>query len=102
MMLAQAANKAATDWFKDNVNMLVLGFVLVIVGFIVLAIFFSFFRLWLQSYFTNAKIGIVDLVGMKLRQVDYTMIVRQKIALVQAGVAIATKDLEAHYLARGN
>ena len=30
------------------------------------------------------------------------MIVRQKIALVQATVTIATRDLEAHYLSRGN
>jgi len=34
--------------------------------------------------------------------VDYSMIVRQKIALVQAGVKVATQDMEAHYLARGN
>ena len=39
---------------------------------------------------------------MKLRNVDYAMIVRQKIALVQAGVKVTTQDLEAHYLARGN
>jgi uncharacterized protein YqfA (UPF0365 family) len=30
------------------------------------------------------------------------MIVRQKIALVQAGVRVSTEELEAHYLARGN
>src|SRR5207244_5893790 len=42
------------------------------------------------------------LVGRKPRNVDYAMIVRQTIALVQAGVKIATEDLEAHYLARGN
>src|SRR5437660_2690591 len=39
---------------------------------------------------------------MKFRKVDYAMLVRQKIALVQAGVKIGTNDLEAHYLARGN
>src|SRR5205823_13181575 len=47
-------------------------------------------------------ISIWDLIGMKLRNVDYSMIVRQKIALVQAGVRVETRDLEAHYLARGN
>ena len=34
---------------------------------------------------------------MKLRNVDYAMIVRQKIALVQANVKIATRDLEAYF-----
>jgi uncharacterized protein YqfA (UPF0365 family) len=51
---------------------------------------------------TSADIGILDLVGMKLRNVDYAMIVRQKIALVQAGVEVPNKDMEAHFLARGN
>ncbi len=63
-------------------------------------IFFSFIRLWIQSLLTGAKISILDLVGMKLRNVDYGMIVRQKIALVQAGIKVNTEDLEAHYLAR--
>src|SRR5436309_3047491 len=39
---------------------------------------------------------------MKFRKVDYQMIVRQKIALVQAGVKVENRELEAHYLARGN
>src|SRR3984893_16451052 len=76
--------------------------ILVILGLIGMVIFFSFFRLWLQCWLTSAQINILDLVGMKLRNVDYPMIVRQKIALVQANVKIATRDLEAHYLSRGN
>jgi len=95
---------AVNEWSESLKNPVVLGLLVlgVVFGFIFLIVFFSFFRLWLQSYFTNAKIGIIDLVGMKLRQVDYNMIVRQKIALVQAGVKIENADLEAHYLARGN
>src|SRR5262249_47245761 len=67
-----------------------------------LIVFFSFLRLWIQCLLTGAKIGILDLVGMKLRNVDYAMIVRQKIALVQAGVKVSTQEMEAHFLARGN
>src|SRR5689334_17052643 len=80
----------------------VVGGVIVVFGLILMLIFFGFIRLWIQSLLTGAKIGILDLVGMKLRNVDYGMIVRQKIALVQAGVKITTPDLESHYLARGN
>jgi uncharacterized protein YqfA (UPF0365 family) len=76
--------------------------ILVILGVILLVIFFSFIRLWVQCLLTNANISILDLVGMKLRNVDYSMIVRQKIALVQANVKVETRDLEAHYLSRGN
>jgi uncharacterized protein YqfA (UPF0365 family) len=39
---------------------------------------------------------------MRLGKVDYAMIVRQKIALVQAGVKVSTADLESHYQSRGN
>jgi uncharacterized protein YqfA (UPF0365 family) len=76
-------------------------FALLLTIFLVV-IFFSFIRLWIQSLLTGARISILDLVGMKLRNVDYPMIVRQKIALVQAGIKVNTEDLEAHYLARGN
>jgi len=87
----------------DNIPWwLVIGAILTLVGIFMMIVFFSFVRLWIQSLLTGAKIGIMDLVGMKLRNVDYQMIVRQKIALVQAGVRITTEDLESHYLARGN
>ncbi len=71
--------------------------------FIVFAfIFMSFVRLWIQSLLTGANIGIGSLIGMKLRNVDYGLIVRQKIALVQSGVKVTTPDLESHFLSRGN
>lgn len=77
------------------------GGVLLLLGIFMLIVFFSFVRLWIQSLLTGAKIGILDLVGMKLRNVDYGLIVRSKIALVQSGVRITTEDLESHFLSRG-
>jgi uncharacterized protein YqfA (UPF0365 family) len=73
-----------------------------IVGLIVLVIFFSFLQLWIQSFLTGAKIGFLDMIRMKLCKVDYAMIVRQKIAMTQAGIRLPTQDLEAHFLAKGN
>ncbi|MFN4258088.1 MAG: flotillin-like protein FloA [Gemmataceae bacterium] len=87
---------------QDHPWLIVGGALLFLVGIFFMVIFFSFIRLWIQSLLTGAKISIFDLFGMKLRNVDYNMIVRQKIALVQAGVKVGTEDLEAHYLARGN
>jgi uncharacterized protein YqfA (UPF0365 family) len=78
------------------------GAIAAILFVILMVIFFSFLRLWIQCKLTSAQIGILDLVGMKLRNVDYSMIVRQKIALVQANVKVGTRDLEAHFLSRGN
>src|SRR6266536_2776350 len=90
------------DWVQGRELWLVGGGVMLLVGIVFLVIFFSFVRLWIQCLLTGAKISIWDLIGMKLRNVDYGMIVRQKISLVQAGVKVSTQDLEAHYLARGN
>jgi uncharacterized protein YqfA (UPF0365 family) len=87
---------------SDNSWWLIGGAVALLFGIFMLIIFFSFVRLWIQSLLTGAKIGILDLVGMKLRNVDYAMIVKQKIALVQSGVRVTTEDLEAHFLSRGN
>jgi uncharacterized protein YqfA (UPF0365 family) len=89
--------------FNDNKTWIVLiGGVILLVGVFFLIVFFSFLRLWIQCFLTGARISIWDLIGMKLRNVDYAMIVRQKIALVQAGVKVSTGEMEAHYLSRGN
>src|SRR6266496_3079437 len=90
------------EWLSKNQVLLIVGGLILLVGIFFLVIFFSFVRLWIQCLLTGAKIGILDLIGMKLRSVDYSMIVRQKIALVQAGVKVTTQDMEAHYLSRGN
>src|SRR5205807_2541417 len=76
--------------------------ILILVLVIVLVIFFRFIGLFVQCWLTGAQISILDLLWMKLRNVDYGMIVRQKIALVQANTRISTQELEAHYLSRGN
>ncbi|QEL18143.1 hypothetical protein PX52LOC_05157 [Limnoglobus roseus] len=88
-------NDMSTVWF-------VVAAIAVLMFVVFLFIFFSFVRLWIQSLLTGANIGIGTLIGMKLRNVDYGLIVKQKIALVQAGVKVTTGDLESHYLARGN
>ena len=73
---------------------------------IMFAIFARYFRLWIQSVTTGARIGIFDLLGMTFRKVNPTVIVRSKIMAVQAGLSdetgITSKALEAHYLAGGN
>src|SRR3989440_3568614 len=99
-LLAQAGKEPS--WIERNTGWLIGGAILLLVGIFFLIVFFSFLRLWIQAFLTGAKISIWDLIGMKLRNVDYAMIVRQKIALVQAGTRVETRDLEAHYLARGN
>jgi uncharacterized protein YqfA (UPF0365 family) len=80
----------------------------VIIGFGLLMLlvfalfFFKFAGLWIQSVTTKAGIGFIDLIGMHFRKVNPTLMVKAKIAAVQAGIPSNTKDFEAHYLAGGN
>jgi uncharacterized protein YqfA (UPF0365 family) len=76
--------------------------VLAVLLFVLLIFFVKFFNLWIQSLTTGASIGLWDLIGMWLRKVNATVMVRSKIMAVQAGLQIETKWLEAHYLAGGN
>ena len=73
-----------------------------LVGLAGLAIIAQFFSLWLQAFMSKAGVGMMDLIGMRLRKVDSRMIVLAKIQLVKSGIHdISTNDLESHYLAGG-
>jgi uncharacterized protein YqfA (UPF0365 family) len=103
ILLAQRNGAAPREVnLPGNLFLWILGIFVLLVAIMFIVVFFSFIRLWVQSLLTGARISILDLIGMKLRNVDYSQIVRQKIAMVQAGIKVQTEDLEAHYLARGN
>ncbi len=87
---------------NQDLTLWVVGGIGLVIGLVFLFIFFSFVQLWIQCLLTGAKIGLLDMIRMKLCKVDYVMIVRQKIALVQAGVKVSTQEMEAHYLSKGN
>lgn len=81
------------------------GAVMVIGGILALifvAVFLSFFRLWIRALLSNAKVSLFSLVGMSLRRVNASVIVDSRIMAVKAGLPITTDDLETHYLAGGN
>jgi uncharacterized protein YqfA (UPF0365 family) len=76
-----------------------------LVGVIIVA---NYGKLWVEAYFSNARVSIASLIGMSFRQVNAREIVRAKIMAMQAGVetdpktGITTDRLETHYLAGGN
>ncbi|CAG1001000.1 hypothetical protein PHYC_02881 [Phycisphaerales bacterium] len=76
----------------------------VILGLVALIVFIfllQFFNLYIQAYTSNAKVGMLDMVGMKLRKVDIRTVVINRIRAVKAGMDIPTNALETHYLAGG-
>jgi uncharacterized protein YqfA (UPF0365 family) len=59
-------------------------------------------RLWIAAWSSGAYVGLVTLIGMRLRRVPPDTIVTARISAVKAGLAISVDDLEAHFLAGGN
>ena len=74
----------------------------ILVVLVIALVFFRYFNLWLQCIFSNAGISLMNLIGMSLRKINPSIVVRSKIAAVQAGIPVTTQDMEAHYLAGGN
>lgn len=72
--------------------------------FIALAVVLSFvpLGLWISALAAGVKIGIFNLIGMRLRRVPPNKIVNPLIKAVKAGIDIGVDKLEAHYLAGGN
>jgi uncharacterized protein YqfA (UPF0365 family) len=86
---------------SDDVIFWVVGF-LILILLLLLIFFLKFINLWIQAYLSKARISLFQLVGMQLRKVNPTVIVRALISAVQAGLEMNVRDLEAHYLAGGN
>ncbi len=75
-------------------------FFAIILLFIILA--FVPIGLWISALAAGVKVGIVDLIGMRLRRVSPAKIVNPLIKAEKAGLDVKVTQLEAHYLAGGN
>jgi uncharacterized protein YqfA (UPF0365 family) len=58
--------------------------------------------LWIAAWSSGAYVGMLTLVGMRLRRVPPATVVTARISAAKAGLEIPIDDLEAHYLAGGN
>lgn len=86
---------------NSNTIWLVVG-IIAGIAFLIFALFlFQFLNLWIQAWFSGAKVSIVDLIGMRLRKVDPRVIVLSRIRAVKAGLDVSTNQLETHYLSGG-
>ncbi|MFO7295100.1 MAG: flotillin-like protein FloA [Clostridia bacterium] len=77
---------------------------LIIVVIIVLAIILTFvpLGLWISALAAGVRIGIFNLIGMRLRRVIPSRIINPLIKATKAGLDLSVDKLEAHYLAGGN
>ena len=82
----------------------VIVIVIIFAVLLFLALFFSFVpvALWISALAANVHVGILTLVGMRLRRVVPSRIVNPLIKATKAGIDLPINKLEAHYLAGGN
>ena len=78
--------------------------VAVVIGFILLAILFTFVpvMLWISALAAGVKVSIFTLIGMRLRRVIPSRVINPLIKAHKAGINVTTNQLESHYLAGGN
>ena len=58
--------------------------------------------LWITAIFSGVRVSIGTLVGMRLRKVPPSEIIRPYISASKAGIELELGQMEAHYLAGGN
>lgn len=73
--------------------------VLVLGGFL---FYFVPIGLWITALFSGVRVSIGTLIGMRLRKVPPSAIVRPLISASKAEIDLQTGQMEAHYLAGGN
>ena len=99
-LLAQVENDPFAEGGQTLLVLIGLG-ILLIIGFVIAIVLFNYGKLWLQAFVSNARVSMMSLVGMSLRQVHARTIVEAKIMAMQAGVGtdphtgITTRRLEA-------
>ncbi|MBP3780362.1 MAG: flotillin-like protein FloA [Selenomonas sp.] len=79
------------------------GFLLVLlIAFVMIFLHFVPIGLWISALAANVHVGIMTLVGMRMRRVPPNKIILPLIKANKAGLDVAVNQLEAHYLAGGN
>ena len=87
---------------QGNPLPLIIGVVGILLLLSVVIVFFTFFSLWIQAKAASAPVTVVNLILMRFRKVNPSIIVNSKITAAKAGLIYSTDELEAHFLAGGD
>jgi len=82
-------------------NILTLFVIFFVILFISVIAWAVTVRLWVEALSADARVGMGNLIGMRLRKVSPPAVVRPLIWATKAGIPLKVNDLEAHYLAGG-
>jgi len=87
-------------------QMSTIGVVAVSVGIIIVLVLFiivmSFITTYIRALVAGARVGMLNLIFMRLRGVPYKLVVDARIMAVKAGIDLSTDEIETHFLAGGD
>lgn len=86
----------------DPATISVLALLIPVVVLAIVVLYLVPIPLWIAAWSAGAPVGLLTLVGMRLRRVPPAMVVNARISAVKAGLHLSIDDLEAHYLAGGH
>ncbi|MEM9417061.1 MAG: flotillin-like protein FloA [Bacteroidota bacterium] len=69
---------------------------------ILLFLYFVPLNLWITALFSGVRVGLFELVFMRIRKVPPSVIVESLITATKAGLRVTTSEIETHYLAGGH
>jgi uncharacterized protein YqfA (UPF0365 family) len=73
-----------------------------LVAFLVLFTYFIPIGLWISAAAAQVYVGLLTLIGMRLRRIPPPLIINSLVSARKAGLDMDTNVLEAHYLAGGD
>lgn len=73
-----------------------------LVAFLVLFTYFIPIGLWVSAAAAQVYVGLLTLIGMRLRRIPPPLIINSLVSARKAGLEMDTNELEAHYLAGGD
>jgi len=76
-----------------------------VLGAVVLLFVFLYFvpvNLWITAQVSGVRVGLLELIFMRIRKVPPNVIVNSMITATKAGIDVTTSELETHFLAGGN
>ncbi len=85
-------------------NPLFLGLLVIvlIVALAIVMVFLNFIGLYVRALVSGARVSMLELIGMKLRKVNSTVIVNSRIQAIRAGLSATQAEMESHLLAGGD
>ena len=85
-------------------TIIVFPLLIIFIAIVVVSLFLHFvpLGLWISAMAAGVSVGIVNLIGMRLRRVVPTKIILPLIKANKAGLDVNVNQLEAHYLAGGD